>query len=125
MNSFNNCRHEEKKRLAHPADPQSLYANKIIDNQTANRRCYEKNPNVNIVEGFGFSSIWTILVWIVVIVVVFFIGMFVCDNLNKNPGNVFDQAYNNLKSKIPFSLSKPKLSSNATGGFTEIMDMFK
>ncbi len=53
--SYESCSGELRDQLRHPTDEQSLYASKIYDNQTANRRCYESNP-INIVEGFTDAS---------------------------------------------------------------------
>lgn len=50
--SYEQCIREKRKNLRYPIDSKSLYGNRIYDNQTANRLCYEKNP-VPIVEGFG------------------------------------------------------------------------
>jgi len=52
--NFDSCRSKEKETLQYPVDEKSLYADKIYDNQTANKRCYQKNPT-NILEGFGFG----------------------------------------------------------------------
>ena len=54
-NNYDNCSKTERNTLSHPMDQEALYANRIYDNQTGNRRCYESNP-IDIVEGFGFKA---------------------------------------------------------------------
>jgi hypothetical protein len=117
MNMMDKCRREEKKNLAHPIDGQSLYANRIVDNQTANKRCYEKNQNVNIVEGFGFSSVWSALVWIAIIIAIIFVALYIYDGRYQKV-SLFDDIREKLHLKS--SVSKEQL-----GGFTEIMEMLK
>jgi len=52
--------------------------------------------------------------------------MFIYDNMNSHPDNIFEKTFKSFKSKIPsFTMPKPKISSNTSGGFTEIMEMFK
>lgn len=65
---FNNCKQEMMDRLEQPTDENSLYADRIYDNQTASRRCAEAaNPLTKVLEGFGLSggskSWWETLSW--------------------------------------------------------------
>ena len=61
--NFNNCVSQKMAQLSYPEDKKSLYAERIYDLETANRRCYE---------GFGFpSDMSTIFKWIVLILVVY------------------------------------------------------
>ena len=99
-----------------------MYANRIIDNQTANRRCYEKNPNVNIVEGFGFSNIWSALVWIAVIVAIVFVALYFYDKKTGQSDNIFSKTFSNIKDKFS---SKTIHGGDTVDGFTEILEMFK
>jgi len=73
-NSYDSCSKRERENLGYPVDSESLYMNKIYDNQTANRRCYEKNP-IDIVEGFGFPLSWEKILKfsIVVLLVILFV----------------------------------------------------
>ncbi len=70
------CIIEEKKKIAHPIDNLSLYEKKLYDAQTANRRCYEKNP-INIIEGFSYSVTWAnaIKVLVIVLLVILFVSL--------------------------------------------------
>jgi len=69
--SYDNCIKQTKDDLEYPIDRRSLYVHRIHDNQTANRRCYEKNP-IDIIEGFGFKNfdMKTILRWIIIIMLI-------------------------------------------------------
>jgi hypothetical protein len=66
-NNYDGCRVQKKEQLIHTMDKQSLYRDRIMDNQTVNRRCYESNP-VEIIEGFTING-WTLrelLKWVFV-----------------------------------------------------------
>jgi len=70
--SYNSCKVQEKENMRYPNDQRSLYVNRIVDNQTANRRCYERNP-INIVEGFGnfdTDNLMQMLQWVVFIILI-------------------------------------------------------
>ena len=73
---FNNCKKEMLDRLEQPTDENSLYADRIYDNETATRRCYEtKNPVARVLEGFGLtggskSCMETISKWLSIFLVV-------------------------------------------------------
>ena len=75
--SYGSCRKEERTQLKYPIDQQSLYASRIYDNQTGNRRCYEKNP-IEIIEGFGcglfFEKLLKYTVVILLILALFFLA---------------------------------------------------
>jgi hypothetical protein len=61
---FNKCKQEMMDQLEKPINENSLYADRIYDEQTASRRCYEKNPITNILEGFSGGSKWeTVSKW--------------------------------------------------------------
>jgi hypothetical protein len=72
--NYGNCINNEKKNLKYPIENTSLYSNRIVDNQLANRRCYEKNP-IEIVEGFNTTNggIVGLLKWIIILVIVYYI----------------------------------------------------
>jgi hypothetical protein len=65
-NSFDQCVRDKQDQMAYPIDDESLYAQRLYDYQTANRRCYEKNP-INI-EGFGSSRDWFSIIILLVLV---------------------------------------------------------
>ncbi|AYV82135.1 MAG: hypothetical protein Homavirus10_4 [Homavirus sp.] len=80
-NNYENCSKDERSTLQYPMDNRSLYANRVYDNQTSNRRCYESNP-INIIEGFGFSSndmIKNILKLAIIILVLYVIYAIIMD----------------------------------------------
>lgn len=57
--------------LEQPTNENSLYAERIYDEQTASRRCYEKNPITNILEGFSGGSKWeTVSKWLSIFLIV-------------------------------------------------------
>ena len=66
-NSYESCINRERENMRYPIDDRSLYMNRIFDNQTANRRCYERDP-IEIIEGFGFSLTWESFLKLLVIV---------------------------------------------------------
>ena len=76
--SYDECINENRETLRHPMDTKSLYKNRVYDNQTANRRCYEANP-IDIVEGFGRSdfSLNMLLKWGIIIAIVYLVVMMV------------------------------------------------
>ena len=79
---YNQCSNQGKRNLQYPIDKNSLYARKINDNQTVNRRCYERHP-VNIIEGFGKNaSIFNILLWIVGICILIVASMYLMERFN-------------------------------------------
>lgn len=78
---YNQCSDEGKQNLHYSTDTNSLYARKINDNQTVNRRCYEKHP-INIIEGFGNTSIFNILLWIVGICILIVAAMYLMEKFN-------------------------------------------
>lgn len=75
--NYDECLNKEMENMKYPIDDPSLYMDRIYDYQTANRRCYEKNP-VNI-EGFGLSGPFTwdkiFKIIIVVLIVIVFISI--------------------------------------------------
>jgi hypothetical protein len=75
-----NCISDKRQTLSHPVDTKSLYANRVYDNQTANRRCYNYNP-VDIIEGFGLGNMdmKAILKWGILFLIVCAILMMVMD----------------------------------------------
>ena len=82
-NNYENCSTNERATLRHPTDNLALYANRVYDNQTANRRCYEMNP-IDIIEGFGFSNdvIKNILKLVIIVLVAYVIYALIRD-MNK------------------------------------------
>lgn len=77
---YDNCISDKRQTLSHPVDTKSLYANRIYDNQTANRRCYNYNP-IDIIEGFGLGNLdmKTLLKWGILFLIVCAILMMVMD----------------------------------------------
>lgn len=83
--SYNACVDAKKKHMEFPIDNESLYAKRFYDTHTANKRCYDKNPNVEYVEGFDKNkkfrignltfSLSTLLKWLVGILLVVLIVM--------------------------------------------------
>lgn len=73
-NRYDNILKRERNNLRYPLDTNSLYANKIYDNQTAYRRAYTLRP-IEIVEGFGYSSdlLSTIIKWLIVLLIIYII----------------------------------------------------
>ncbi len=65
-NNWDKCKKNEMEERAFPVDNESLYKEKIYDNQSANNTCYETNP-IKIIENFGNSQ-WS--TWISVLVII-------------------------------------------------------
>jgi hypothetical protein len=65
--NYEDCIRNEREQLLYPIDRKSLYNHRIYDNQTANRRCYERDP-FEIIEGFDDGFSWDSLLKFVVIV---------------------------------------------------------
>jgi hypothetical protein len=80
-NNYDSCSKTERNTLKYPTDTEALYANRVYDNQTANRRCYESNPSLQIIEGFGFSNdiIKNILKIVIVLLVLYVLYSIVRD----------------------------------------------
>jgi len=76
---YDKCITNERQNLRHHKDQKSLYAKRVYDNQTANRRCYEKNP-INI-EGFGNINLQMIIKWALILLVIYVIIMLAIDLL--------------------------------------------
>lgn len=80
--NFNNCKTQETNNMGFPSDADTLYAQKIYDDQTAANRCYANQPrSTNIVEGFGMGGFtWEkiIKIGIIILLVILFISL-VCD----------------------------------------------
>lgn len=81
--NYADCMNTEMNNLEYPVDQQSLYADRFYDEQTAKKRCYEKNKP-DITEGFGFNNlnIKNIIKWIIIIVIVYYAINFIL-GLNK------------------------------------------
>ena len=73
--AYGNCINQKKEQLRYPLDTTSLYANKIYDNQTANRRCYVNNP-INIIEAFGATLGGVFRLIVVVLIVLLLLSLF-------------------------------------------------
>lgn len=69
---YNMCIYAQRAELRYPIDEKSLYANRIYDNQTANRRCYERNP-INIIEGFGSGSLVNNLIRLAIFIAIVYV----------------------------------------------------
>ena len=75
-NNYNNCLCNKTGIMKYPTDEQSLYANKIYDNQIANSRCIKHNP-AGFIEGFGCTVNWnTVLQFLIIVGVVFLVISF-------------------------------------------------
>jgi hypothetical protein len=80
--NFDNCRTQEVNKMAFPTDDNSLYAQKIYDEQTAASKCYNAQPIVrpNIVEGFSLTQGFTwkkiITIVIIILLILLFISLF-------------------------------------------------
>lgn len=86
--SYDTCINKERENLKHPIDHKSLYANRIVDNQTANRRCYETNP-IEIIEGFGSKQqIMNVLKWVMIAIIVFVVISYVISYMSKETINI-------------------------------------
>jgi hypothetical protein len=81
--SYDTCIQEERQNMRHPIDHQSLYANRITDNQTANKKCYMENP-IHIIEGFGNKEqLMNILKYVVIAIVAYIVFYFLFSYLDK------------------------------------------
>ena len=56
--SYDGCVKQGKNVLRYPVDTKSLYSQRIYDNQTANKKCYQRHP-IEIIEGFGNMNLNT------------------------------------------------------------------
>lgn len=90
--NFDNCRKQESDKMGYPIDSNSLYGQKIYDNQTAASRCYAVQTPVqnrtNIVEGFGLNFFtWEkiIKIAIILLLIVLFVSL-VCDYTQRGEG---------------------------------------
>lgn len=74
--NYDQCVHNTQETLKHPTDSQSLYATKIYDNQTANRRCYETTAlshRPNIIEGFRNGTLLQKLIRIAIFIAIIYV----------------------------------------------------
>jgi len=75
-------------KLQFPLDVKSLYADRIYDNETARRRCYEKSPNLPFIEGFdglGLNmSFRHLFMWLCVLLLVVLVVMLIMNESNKD-----------------------------------------
>lgn len=67
--SYDECKKKQNKTLEYPVDVNSLYGQRLYDAQTANTRCYQKNP-VTILEGFGRVGFGQLLKLVLVVLVI-------------------------------------------------------
>ncbi len=68
---YNNCRENEMKKLRFPVDENSLYGQRLYDQQTADSRCYSMHPmNIQIKEGFGSWFTWDMLIKVVIAILI-------------------------------------------------------
>lgn len=71
-NNYQNCINKKRDELRYPVDSKSLYAQRLYDNQTANKHCYKQHP-INI-EPFNTDNLFSmnnLLMYAVIAVVVF------------------------------------------------------
>jgi len=69
-NKHTSCKNIEDRNLLYPMDNNSLYSNRIYDNQTADRRCYTKYP-IEYIEGFSDNLYWFKILIIVLLIIIF------------------------------------------------------
>lgn len=76
-NKFDRIVKREKEYMKYPMDLNSLYANRIYDNQTAYNRAYALQP-IDIVEGFGstYDLINTIIKWLIILLIIYIFVIF-------------------------------------------------
>ena len=67
---YDGCADRSRQVLSYPTAPETLYGDRIYDNQTTNRRCYEKHP-INIIEGFGKRRINRLIKWVIIIIILY------------------------------------------------------
>ncbi len=74
--NYDDCIRTTRRTLKHPIDRNSLYRNRIYDNQTARRRCFELSP-INILEGFGGGGLTVnnLLKWAIILLIVYLVYM--------------------------------------------------
>lgn len=75
---YDKCRNFEMNRLQFPTDNNSLYDQKIYDNQTANSRCYSKHPSDIIKEGFSTLFTWENFIKLVIVVLLIILIVSLC-----------------------------------------------
>jgi hypothetical protein len=74
--AYGNCIKQKREQLRYPLDTNSLYAERIYDNQTANKRCYTNFP-INILEGFGTSWGGLIKLVVIILLIILLVSFFV------------------------------------------------
>lgn len=110
-NSYDQCVMNEKNNMAYPTDTQSLYADRIYDNQTAHRRCYESTPMK--IEGFGCNfDTWRKIFMIIAIICIAYLIISMCMG-NMGPKKVVSfpkeiRPFSTVESMDILSLSKSK-----------------
>ena len=67
---YDGCVNQGRETLTYPTEDKSLYADRIYDNQTTNKRCYEKEP-IEIIEGFSKNRLNRIIRWIIIIIILY------------------------------------------------------
>ena len=71
--SYDKCIHNTKKTIRYPVDKRSLYRDRIYDNQTSNKLCYQAHP-LEVIEGFNGNIEWMVLLkWALIILVIYYI----------------------------------------------------
>lgn len=103
-NSYESCNNKERENLRFPMDSESLYMQRIYDNQTANSRCYAKNP-IEITEGFGSMFTWEMILKILVVILL--IALFII--LAKDSLFPKEQVNLNIQKPTEIGLSSVKL----------------
>lgn len=92
--TYDSCIAQNRDQLRHPMDTRSLYKNRIYDNQTANKRCYEAHP-VDIVEGFGNTglSLNKLLRWAIIGLLVYLVVMMFVESRGASSAPTFGPAF--------------------------------
>lgn len=66
-NNYDACVNKEKEHMRYPIDSESLYFDRVHDNQTANTRCYRNHP-IEFVEAFGYKISWERVLKLIVVI---------------------------------------------------------
>lgn len=85
---YDSCVAEEKQALEYPDNGNSLYSNKIYDDQIARRKCYQRNP-IGITEGFGGNIDMNVLLKVIAIVLLVLLVVILLCRWNNSPGPMF------------------------------------
>lgn len=91
--NYDECLNKNMDRRV-PIDSESLYADRLYDNQYVRDRCYQENP-INI-EGYGMLSMRNLFVWGLILLVLVVLAYML---LNKN----FEETFLNVDTISPMT----------------------